>query len=222
MRIQEISPGEQLLGLRAEPAVPGNLQFAFHGLIWPKEADINAHELNRAAQAGGLRDDTMAWIDLVLKPEWRAPDLRRRLRAASSIVSRQDAFLARYAVDGNKIQIVVSRSFVHLVICPASESMALYAPAVIRAFLQVDPPGADPPWTGEPWSTVGIEGFTFGYHPRSSLTGWRDSLNYLSNRRGIKFSVQKIPTRGPDLEDMPKGGSIPTEESERHWFGQPR
>jgi hypothetical protein len=215
--LQEIPAIEQLLGLQAEPPVPDSVRFVFDGVIWPDAATLLARESKGAAESG-LLDETMGWVAMMLQSKWQAPDLRKRLRAAKAIVSGQDAFLARYAMDGNKIQIVVSRSFVHLAILPASASMAAYAPLVMREFLQVDPPGGDPLWSGEPWATVGIAGFTFGYHPSSSLTGWRDSLSFLTDRRAVKFSARKMEVREPDLLEMPKSGSAPTAESEKHWF----
>jgi hypothetical protein len=218
--IYEIPPRQQLMGLLTEPPVPLAVRFAFHGIIWPDESAFTAHGPNGGLGIGTLHKESVEWIDLILRPEWRAPDLGARLRAAKSIVSRQDAFLARYAVDGNRVQIVVTRTFVHVVISPAHDLLPLHVPKVIQDFLRVDPPEAETPWTGEPWSTISIDTFTFGYHRHSSLTCWRDGLNYLTNGQAVKFSVQKVPTRGSDLLDMPKSGSAPTEESERHWFSQ--
>jgi len=216
--VQELPGFEQLMGLSIEPSVPENDRFIFEGLLWPDEAAINRQHWSPAGDHVQLLDDTIGWIELVLRPEWVAPDLRNRLRAARAIVSGQDAFLARYAMDGNRIQIVVTRSFLHLVIFPAIPTWTAGVPATMQRFLRVDDPAEQTPWTGEPWSTVGIEGFTFGYHSSASLDGWRDSLNYLTNGQAVKFSLRKIMPRPPGLLYTPKTGSIPTEESERHWF----
>jgi hypothetical protein len=215
--LQEIPPGEQLMGLSVEPSVPENLQFVFEGLIWPDDGALASKSVHADLD---LREDTLEWIGKVLKPEWAAPDLRNRLRAASAIVSRRDAFVARYALDENKIQIVVTSSSMHFVISPAGGSLFMDAPAVMRHFLRVDPPDDQSPWRDEPWSIIAVDGFTFGYHPRSSLAGWRDSLNYLTNRRTVKFSIKKVATYPPGFRNAPKTSFAPTEESERHWFAQ--
>ena len=215
--LQEIPPGEQLMGLSVEPSVPENLQFVFEGLIWPNGEALES----KSVQADlDLREDTLEWIEKVLKPEWIAADLRNRLRAASAIVSRRDAFLARYAIDENKIQIVVTSSSMHFVISPAGGSLFMDAPAMMHRFLRVDPPDNQAPWADEPWSVVPVDGFTFGYHPRSSFAGWRDSLTYLTSRRAVKFSIKKVATYPPGFRNAPKTSSAPTEESERHWFAQ--
>jgi hypothetical protein len=203
------------MGLSVEPPLPEILQFVFEGLIWPDAAALSSKSVRANLD---LREDTLEWIGKVLKPEWTAPDLRNRLRAASAIVSRRDAFLHRYAIDENKIQIVVTSSSMHFVISPAVGPLFLDAPALMHHFLRVDTPDNQPPWSDEPWSIVPEGVFTFGYHPRSSLLGWRDSLNYLTNRRAVKSSLKKLETRPPGLLDAPKTASAPTEESERHWF----
>jgi hypothetical protein len=64
----------------------------------------------------------IGWIRQVLKPEFVAPDLRERLRAARAIISGQDAFLARYKMDQYNIQIIVTQFHLHLVIAPVSVS----------------------------------------------------------------------------------------------------
>ena len=215
--LQEIPPGEQLMGVSVEPPVPENLQFVFEGLIWPDAETLDSKSVYTDSD---LREDTLEWIGKVLKPEWTAPDLRSRLRAASAIVSRRDAFLARYALDENKIQMVVSSSSMHFVISPAGGSLFMDAQAVMRHFLRVDPPDDQARWPDEPWSIISVQGFTFGYHPRGSLAGWRDSLNYLTNRRVVKFSIKKVATYPPDFRNAPKTASAPTEEAERHWFAQ--
>jgi len=216
--LQEIPPGEQLMGVSVEPRVPENLQFVFEGLIWPDAGALASKSVHADLD---LREDTLEWIEKVLRPQWAAPDLRSRLRAASAIVSRRDAFLARYAIDENKIQIVVTSSSMHFVISPAGGSLFPDGPAVMHHFLRVDPPDQQAPWLDEPWSIIQIEGFTFGYHPRSSLAGWRDSLNYLTNGRAVKLSVNKMATYTPGSLNAPKTAFAPTEESERHWFAQP-
>lgn len=216
--VQEIAGSEQLMGLSVEPSVPENERFVFQGLVWPDEAAINRQRWSPPRNQVWILDDSIEWIELVLSPEWVAPDLRNRLRAARAIVSGQDAFLTRYAIDGNKIQIVVTKSFLHLLILPATATWSAGVPATMQRFLRVDDPGEPTPWTDKPWSIVRIVGFTFGYHPSSSLTGWRDSLNYLTNGQAVKFSLRKIVPRPPGVLDMPKAGSIPTEQSERHWF----
>jgi hypothetical protein len=76
----------------------------------------------------------------------------------------------------------------------------------------------DKPWTGEPWSIIAVDGFTFGYHPSAEVEGWRDSLNYLTNGRAVKFSANKVAMRPPGDRHTNKTESAPTEESLRHWF----
>jgi len=204
--IEDIPSSEQLMGVLSEPHVDEFLKFALYGLIWPGESALLAN----AVPVEHL-EETLWWVDSVLRPEWRAPDLPLRMRAATEIVSNQDALLARYATDGTKIQIVVTRSYVHFVIAPCT-------PEMLRTYLNTEFPGDDPVWTGVPWSLAAVADFTIGYHPAASLTSWRDSLYYLSNSRGVKFSFRKVEPRGRDILDTPKSVNIPSEESERHWF----
>src|SRR3954454_16101201 len=182
------------MGLSVEPPLPENLEFVCEGMIWPDAGELASKSVHADLD---LREETLEWIEKVLRPEWTAPDLRNRLRAAHAIVSRRDAFLARYAMDGNKIQIVVTSSSIHLVISPAGGSPAWDPLTAMRNFLRVDSPDNLSRWSDEPWSIVSIGDFTFGYHTRSSLAGWPDSLNYLTNGRAVKFSLKKLETRPP-------------------------
>ena len=219
MTFHEIPTGEQLLDLPAASSLPEDIEVVFQGIRWPDEDLLDSQAAESALRDFDLLDDTIAWIGRVLKPEWMAPELRSRLRAARAIVSRRDAFLDRYSIDGTKIQIVVNRFFLYFVISPAAGLPALDARGVAREFLRVDEPGEITPWTGEPWSVFGIGGFTFGYQPLSVLTDWRHSLDYLTDGRVVKFSIKKIASL-PAGSRPHKTGFAPTEESERHWFDQ--
>jgi hypothetical protein len=212
MTPQEIPYGEQLMGLTSEPRVQANMEFFLKGLIWPTPEAIESQS-DKVAQADvDLLNDTIGWISRVLKPDLVAPDLRSRLRAARAIVSGQDAFLARYRMDQNSIQIVVTRFHVHLVIAPCGGSPL----AAMHQFLQLDQPGDEHPWNG-PWQTGQIGALTYGYQPRGSEADWRDSVFYLTNGRAVKFSLKKIAVR-PGGSGKVKSIIAPTEESERHWF----
>ena len=217
MTVDEIPAQEQLLGLSHEPSVPENLQFVFLGLIWPPPDALQSH-LDRAAQGDPqLLDGALQSIGAVLKPEWTAPDLRARLRAERAIVSGQDAFLARYALNGTKVQVVVTKYHVHITIAAPGGVQPL---AAMHVFLRVDFPDDRSPWTGGPWTTTQIAGFTFAYQQRASVASWRDSLNCLTNGQAVKFSVQKLPSL-PAASGPPKFGIAPTFDSERNWFKQP-
>jgi hypothetical protein len=215
--LQEIPPDEQLL-VSAVPLVPPELRFVFQGSIWPDDRTLKNPASRPPGASSELRDDTLAWIETALKPEWLAPDLPTRLRTITAANGGQDAFIARYAVDGNRIQIIVNRVFMHFVISPASGSLFAGAPGVTREFLRVDLPDEDRPWTGEPWSIIAVDGFTFGYHPSAEVQGWRDSLDYLTNGRAVKFSANKVAMRPPGDRHTNKTESAPTEESVKHWF----
>ena len=90
-----------------------------------------------------------------------------------------------------------------------------------NAFLNVqsDPLQADSqtPWIGGPWSILPVDGFTFGYQRLTRLREWRDSLDYLSNGRAVKFSIRKIEQQSPDIKP-PKTGHGPTQQAESRWF----
>ena len=148
-----------------------------------------------------LVDGTIDWIEKVLKPEWVAPDLQSRFVAATGVISRRDAFLARYAIYKTKIQIIVTRYSIHLVISPGLGGMQVEALACANAFLNVqsDPLQADSqtPWIGGPWSILPLDGFMFGYQRRSPLREWRDSIDYLSDGRAVKFSIRKSGSSRP-------------------------
>jgi hypothetical protein len=217
MTVQEIPSNEQLMNLPEASSVGPTLRFVLNGLVWPNEATLHAQASEGEFHQRMLLDDTLTWIEAVLKPEWMAPDLRERLQAARAIVDDRDGFLARYAVDGNKIQIAVTESYLYVVIVPVG---AFEATGVMREFLRVDQPGDETQWTDGPWKVIGVEGFTFGYRPQSYLAAWRDSLNYLSQDRAVKFSIRKVETWPPGLLEVPKSSSAPSEESERDWFDQ--
>jgi hypothetical protein len=94
--------------------------------------------------------------------------------------------------------------------------MQVEALACANAFLNVQ---SDPgiPWIGGPWSILPLDGFMFGYQRRTPLREWRDSLDYLSDGRAVKFSIKKIEPQSPD--DKPgKTGHGPTEQAESRWF----
>jgi hypothetical protein len=216
MNIGDLPFGEQLMRLSAEPKAGPELQSAFLGLMW-----LDADTLNRQASESALADseivdNTIDWIEEVLKPEWLDPDLQSRLVAATGVVNRRDAFLARYATDRAKIQIIVTRYSIHLVISPGWGVMQVEALACANAFLNVQ---SDPeiPWIGGPWSILPVDGFTFGYQRRGPLREWRDSLDYLSDGRAVKFSIRKVEPQSPDGKQG-KTGHGPTEQAESRWF----
>ena len=216
MNVEDLRPGEQLTHLSAEPSVGPELQSAFLGLIWP-EADTLIRQASKSALADSeLVDGTLDWIEEVLQPERVAPDLLTRLAAATSVIDRRDAFLARYAIDNTKIQIIVTQFAVHLAVVPAWGYPPVEPLACANAFLNVQ---SDPeiPWTGGPWSILTVAGFTFGYQRRIPLRDWRDSLNYLTDGRLVKFSITKIQPQPPEGKPN-KTGYGPTEQVESRWF----
>ena len=215
MNSEDLRSGEQLMNLSEEPKVGPELQSAFLGLRWP-DADILIRQASESALADSkLVNDTIDWIEQVLRPEWVAPDLQSRLVAAAGVINRRDAFLARYAINTTKIQIIVTRYSIHLVISPAWGGMRVEPLACANAFLNVQ---SDPefPWVGGPWSILPVDGFMFGYQRRTPLREWRDSLNYLSDGSAVKFSIQKV-TPQPDSKPN-KSGNGPTEQAESRWF----
>jgi len=201
------------MNISQAPTVSPEFQFVFLGSIWPREEDIE----RRAIYDAELFEDTVEWIEAVLKPERVAPDLRERLRAVRAIVNLRDAFLTRYSLDGARIQIVVDKYSLHLVIAPERASVAWPVFATMHEFLQVDLPSDATPWTGDPWLTLGLAGFTWGYQSGTSSVHWRESTDFLTSGIATKFSIRKVTTRllsdGP-----PKTTFDPSEEAARHWF----
>ena len=217
MTLQEIPATEQLMGLSGDIALPRDLRFAAQGVIWPAPEALKSQEAKSALANASLVEDTLAWIRRVLKPALIAPDLRVRLLAARAIVSGQDAFLARYVVESKKIQIVVTKFHVHVVIAPVSTPPLV----ALHECLRVDRVDDPSPWTGDPWRTSQVAGLDFGYMPRATVQDWRESIYYLSTKSSVKFSVRKLPEL-PYGSSPPKSIYAPTEEAERHWFdGQP-
>ncbi len=221
MKIEDLRSGEQLIDLSTVPRTVTELQSAFLGVMWP-DADILIRQASESALADSeLVDGTIDWIEEVLKPEWVDPDLQSRLVAATGVVNRRDAFLARYAIDRAKIQIIVTRYSIHLVISPGWGLMQVEALPCANAFLNVqsDPLQADSqtPWVGGPWSILPVDGFTFGYQRLNRLREWRDSLDHLSNGRAVKFSIRKIEQQSSDIKPA-KTGHGPTQQAESRWF----
>jgi hypothetical protein len=212
MQVEEVPAQEQFMGMTSEPTVQTNMQFFFKGLIWPVPDAIKVR-IDQAAQVDSdLLDDTTKWIKTVLKPEFVAPDLPSRLRAARAIVSGEDAFLARYRMNQTSIQIVVTRFHVHLVLVPVGDTPI----GAIHRYLRVDDPREEHPWDAA-WRTGQIDNLTFGYQARSTPADWRESINYLTNGKAIKFSLKKIPIR-PGTSHGAKGFVATTDEAERIWF----
>jgi hypothetical protein len=202
------------MDLTSEPPAPSNLRFVFQGLIWPLRETLQT-KVDKAAQADlNLVEDTTSWIERFLKPAWVPPDLPAKLRAARAIVSRQDAFLTRYVINDSQIQIVVTRFYVHIVILPPRTVQPM---AALHEYLRVDRPDDRAPWTGDPWETTQIAGFTYGYQSRTSVMDWRQSIFYLTNGRAVKFSIRKLGEPGSGAV---KTGFAPSEEAERDWFGK--
>lgn len=216
MNVEDLRSAEQLMNLSEEPKVGPELQSAFLGLIWPDADTLNRQASESALADSELVDDTIDWIEQVLRPEWVAPDLQSRLEAASGVVNRRDAFLARYAIDKTKIQMIVTRFSIHLVISPGWGSVPVEALACANAYLTVQ---SDPgiPWVGGPWSILPLEGFRFGYQRRTPFREWRDSLDYLADGRAVKFSIRKVTPLPPDSKPG-KTGHGPTEQAESRWF----
>jgi hypothetical protein len=215
---EEVPASEQLMDLTVRPSVPNNQRFFFEGLIWPTQEALDS-PASQAHPGPERLEDTVGWVERVLKPAWVAPDLRTRLRAARAIVTGRDAFLTRYAMNQNKIQIVVTRFHVHLVIAPPGGVPPGRVPEVLHEYLQVDRPEDKTPWSGGPWEMGRIDGLTFGYQPRSALRDWREGIYYLTNGRAVKFSLRKVATRPPG-SGPPKSGFAPSEEAERNWFDE--
>jgi hypothetical protein len=177
--------------------------------------------LNRLASASLLVDsdlieDTIDWVEEVLKPEWVDPNLQRRLVAATGVMHRRDAFLARYSIDNAKLQIIVTRFLIHLVISPCWDFGPVDPVVCANTFLNVQ---LDPEilWMGGPWSTLPVDGFTFGYQRLPLRRDWRDTLDYLSDGRAVKFTMAKIAQQPPDSKPS-KTGRGPTEQAESQWF----
>jgi len=208
MPLEEIPAGEQLMGVTSLPPVQANMQFLFKGLIWPVPEALETH-LNEAAQSNSaLLNETVEWVNRVLKPEFVAPDLRSRLRAATAIVNGEDAFLDRYRINQTIVQIVVTKFHVHLVLAPAGDSPV----AAIHRYLRVDEPGQTHQWETA-WETGRVEHLNFGYQALSTPRDWRESIYYLTNGKAVKFSLKKISTR-PGI----KGFVATTDKAERNWF----
>ena len=213
MTPKEIPATEQLMDLATEPPVPRDMLFVFQGLIWPTSDALKNQEAKTALSDAALRDDTMHWIRLILKPAWIAPDLPSRLLAAHTIAGGQDAFLARYEMNEKKIQIIVTRFHLHVVIAPATTQ----PPLAIHKYLNVDRADDASPWTGDPWNTSRVAGLDFGYMPRATVFDWRESIYYLTNGRSLKLSIRKL-SESPRGSTPPKSVDFPPEEAERHWF----
>lgn len=216
MNIGDLPFGEQLMHLSAEPKAVPELQSALLGLMWPDADTLNRQVSESALADSELVDETIDWIEQVLRPEWVAPDLQSRLVAATGVINRRDAFLARYAIDTAKIQIIVTRFSVHLVISPGWGFMEVEPLACANAYLSVQ---SDPgiPWVGGPWSILPLDGFMFGYQRYTPVREWRDSLTYLSDGRAVKFSIRKVTPRPLDCKPN-KTGHGPTEQAESRWF----
>jgi hypothetical protein len=212
MAIEEISPGEQLMGLTSAPQVQPNMQFFFHGLIWPAPDVLSAAAANAGRANVRFRNETMAWIGKVLKPEYVAADLSSRLEAAAAIVDGKDAFLARYRMNDSSVQIIVVQFHVHLVFAPMGDSPL----AALHRYLRVDDHGQARRWQGQ-WQTGSVAGLTFGYQIQGSPDDWRDTVDYLTNDRAVKFSLEKIADHFREM----KGFVVKTDAAERNWFNAP-
>ncbi len=204
------------MGMTSEPVAQANMQFFFKGLIWPTPDALNAR-IDKAAQANpDLHDDSTEWIKRVLKPEFIAPDLSSRLRAGRAIVNGEDAFLARYRMNQTSVQIVVTRFHIHLVLVPVGDSPI----GAMHRYLRVDEPPPEHPWDTT-WRTGQVDHLSFGYQALSVPADWRQSINYLTNGRAVKFSLKKIATQ-PGNSHGVKGFVATTDEAERNWFSAER
>ena len=204
MAIDDIPAGEQLMHAPAVPPESPALRMYMEGLGWPGHGTATGMPVE-----AGLRDDSLAWIRKVLKPEYVAPDLASRLAAAPGAVDGKDALLARYRINGATVQIVVMRFHVHLLLAPEGESPV----AAMHHYLRVDEPAPAAPWQG-PWQVVPVAAATVGYQLSGSPNDWRDTLSYLADGHAVKFSLRKI---GDDFRSV-KGFVAHTDEAERSWF----
>jgi hypothetical protein len=213
MIVEDIPAGEQLMDTSAIGSVPPPLKSYLDGLEWPA---AGAPSIPRTPINQELRADSIHWIQQALKPAWIPSDLDQRLRGARAVVSNKDAFLVRYSIGGTKLQIVVTKYHVHILIDPPAGAAAGNALATLHKYLAVDDKA---PWSGEPWKLGQLGSLTFGYQPRTNFSDWRDAISYVTNGRVVKFSFQKAATLPPG-SGPPKTVTVPSDEAERRWFDQ--
>lgn len=186
------------------------------GLVLPDAEGLLKQALPKEATKG-ITEETVEWIRQVLRPVWLVPDLGTRLFAVPRAVNGEDAFIGGWTIKNQPFQVVVTRERVHLLTRlkdsskeQDSEEKARRAVALAFGLLQI--PGMPDP--GQ-WRTRPFGGLLLGTREVGDFAReWYETLLFLTDGRGFKFSVLKYKGRtSPPKRGGPRTGPVP-------WFSQ--
>ncbi len=157
--------------------------------------------------------DTLEWIRAVVRPEWLDENLPNCLFAVRRATQGEDAFIGAWTVKGRRFQVVVTMDRVHLLTRtansqgqstrddPAERALAV-AYEIMRLPQQPD---------RSTYLVRQFRGLVWGKHVVPPFArDWHETLQFLTDGRGFKWSVVKYKNRtsvpeavSPDREPIP-------------------
>lgn len=182
------------------------------GLILPTADHILEHALPNET-VSFWKADTMEWICAVLRPQWLPTDLYNNLYAIQKIAGGEDAFIGGWIAKERRFQVVVTSDRVHILtkpIVPAEENIPMMeqpdrilkqANEILR--LPQTPNRTD-------YFVQPFRGLILGDRVIDFASDWHETLQFLSDGTGVKFSVLKYKCRtGEPKETSPRGEPVP-------------
>lgn len=206
--------------LRYEPASsdPPWAKTVTEGIVLPGRDELR-RRLIQQDQIASQRQETLGWLQRVVRPQWLPADLPSRLHGVRAGVSGHDAFIAGWRQGGLEFRIAVTKLRIHVLVRPDSVDVAsapLRAPVAEPSLalahrllaLPTEPNATD-------WALRPLAGLTYGNRHVAFARNWDDTLLFVTDGRAHKFSVMKYLDRTSPVE---RATALPGVEA---WFPDP-
>lgn len=156
-------------------------------------------------EIGSMLLDAANRIRSTLREDWLVEPIAERLFGMAESIDGEDALIGAWIGNGRTLQVVVTRERLH-VMTRMSEASQPTSPAEAakRAFatayelLQLPSPPEQAAWEVRP-----LDGLTLGRRYVDSPRTWQETLFWITNGRGVKYSTLKCTDRA----SMPSVGS---------------
>ena len=156
--------------------------------------------------------DTLEWLCLVIQPPWLINDLNDRLCPVRNGINGEDAFIGAWEIDDNAFQLAVTRERIHLLTQIKNSKPKLSdkkkgekALELANELFQLP----DKPLQKE-WKLRVFGGLLMGYRDMPFKRNWYETLMFLTDGEGVKYSVLKYKDRiSPEERDSPHRIVVP-------------
>jgi hypothetical protein len=165
-------------------------------LVMPSPGDAREHGVAPTLVVRE-REETIAWIRRILKPEWIVDKAVNDLLAIRGGVQGRDGLFGAWKTSQGPLQIVATRRRIHVRMLLPKAARAADGPARIKeaAALAQQIFQADLDWSNVDWQVRDLGGFTFGYRELPFIANWWESCLVVSDGAAVKFSFLKIAHR---------------------------